>query len=120
MKIYRHPKRQFLEQNTEYTRAHDIYSLGVVFLELGLWGSNGFVPFQRRDSVFQGCTPEQVREELLSIATGVKSDGVAVFMGGSFSELVTFCLNIDQKEEVPSSAFVREIWLKLDEIRSAI
>ncbi len=118
--IYRHPKRQFLEQNTEYTMAHDIYSLGVVFLELGLWGSNGFVPFQRRDGVFKGCTPEKVREELLSIATGGKSDGVAVFMGGSFSELVSFCLNIDEKEEVPSSAFVREIWLKLDEIRSAI
>ena len=118
--IYRHPKRQFLEQNTEYTIAHDIYSLGVVFLELGLWGSNGFVPFQRRDSVFKGCNPEKVREELLSIATGVKSDGVVVFMGRCFAELVSFCLNIDEKEEVPSSAFVREIWLKLDEIRSAI
>ena len=119
--IYRHPKRQFLEQNTEYTMAHDIYSLGVVFLELGLWGSNGFVPFPKREGVFKGCTPEKVREELLSIATGGgKSDGVAVFMGGCFSELVSFCLNIDEKEEIPSSAFVREIWLKLDEIRSAI
>ena len=118
--IYRHPKRQFLEQNAEYTMAHDIYSLGVVFLELGLWGSNGFVPFQKRDGVFKGRSPEKVREELLGLAAGVKTDGVAVFMGECFAELVSFCLHIDEKQEVPSSAFVKEVWLKLDEIRSAI
>ena len=118
--IYRHPKRQFLERNAEYTMAHDIYSLGVVFLELGLWGSNGFVPFQMRDSIFRGCTPEKVKEELLNIATGVSSDGVAVFMGDRFAKLISFCLNIDEKEEVPSSTFIQEVWLILDEVRSAI
>ena len=118
--IYRHPKRQFLEQNAEYTMAHDVYSLGVVLLELGLWGSNGFVPFQKRDGVFKGCGPEKVREELLNIAMGVKADGVAVLMGESFAQLVSYCLNIGEKQEVPSSAFIQDIWLKLDEVRSVI
>ena len=118
--IYRHPKRQFLEQNAEYTMAHDIYSLGVVFLEVGLWGSNGFVPFQKRDGVFKGCSPEKVREELLNIAAGGKWDGVAVMMGENFAQIVSYCLKIDEKQEVASSGFVQEIWLKLDEMRSAL
>ena len=118
--IYRHPKRQLLEQNAEYTMAHDIYSLGVVLLELALWGSNGFLPFQKREAVFKGCTPEKVKEQLLDMAVGTKSDGVAVYLGQRFGDLVAFCLNIDEKQEMPSASFVSEVWLKLDEIRSAI
>jgi hypothetical protein len=78
------------------------------------------LPFQKREKVFKGCTPEKVREELLNIASGLESDGVAVFMGEGFADLVSFCLNIDEKQEVPTAAFVQEVWLKLDEIRSAI
>jgi hypothetical protein len=35
--IYRHPKRQGLYLEERYTMNHDIYSLGVVLLEIGLW-----------------------------------------------------------------------------------
>jgi hypothetical protein len=37
--IYRHPTRQGLWPEEEYTMLHDIYSLGVVLLEIGLWSS---------------------------------------------------------------------------------
>jgi hypothetical protein len=37
--LYRHPRRQGLESEEDYTMQHDIYSLGVCLLEIGLWGS---------------------------------------------------------------------------------
>jgi Protein kinase domain len=125
LNIYRHPKRQFLERNSMYNMSHDVYSLGVVFLELGLWGSAGFVPFQMSEELFKGKSGEQMKEVLLSLARGSftessKEKGVAVQMGDRYEELVRYCLEIDHKEELPSAAFVQEIWLRLDEMRSAL
>lgn len=37
--IYRHPERQGLRPETRYNMGHDIYSLGVCLLEIGLWQS---------------------------------------------------------------------------------
>ena len=37
--IYRHPSRHGLHLQTNYSMQHDIYSLGVCLLELGLWRS---------------------------------------------------------------------------------
>jgi hypothetical protein len=37
--IYRHPQRQGLQLEKRYHMGHDIYSLGVCLLELGLWES---------------------------------------------------------------------------------
>ncbi|KAF4629598.1 hypothetical protein G7Y89_g8547 [Cudoniella acicularis] len=35
--LYRHPKRQGLQVQERYNMGHDIYSLGVCLLEIGLW-----------------------------------------------------------------------------------
>lgn len=43
--VYRHPSRQGLHPETEYVMQHDIYSLGVVLLETGLWTS--FVEYDK-------------------------------------------------------------------------
>jgi hypothetical protein len=37
--LYRHPRRQGLKPEEDYTMQHDIYSLGVCLLEIGLWES---------------------------------------------------------------------------------
>jgi hypothetical protein len=37
--LYRHPERQGYWPQKEYSIQHDIYSLGVVLLEVGLWTS---------------------------------------------------------------------------------
>ncbi|KAL2809260.1 hypothetical protein BJX63DRAFT_406179 [Aspergillus granulosus] len=37
--LYRHPKRQGLHPEEEYRMQHDIYSVGVCLLEIGLWSS---------------------------------------------------------------------------------
>ncbi|KAI9766944.1 MAG: hypothetical protein M1840_006241 [Geoglossum simile] len=125
LNIYRHPKRQFLERNTTYNMSHDVYSLGAVFLELGLWGSYGFVPFEDREDLFKDKTGEQIKETLLGLMRGrcelvAKDKGVAVMMGDSYAALVRFCLEVDELVELPSAEFVEEVWLRLDEMRSAL
>lgn len=37
--VYRHPSRQGMDPSEKYTMQHDIYSLGVCLLEIGLWES---------------------------------------------------------------------------------
>lgn len=37
--VYRHPNRQGMDPSEKYTMQHDIYSLGVCLLEIGLWES---------------------------------------------------------------------------------
>jgi hypothetical protein len=37
--VYRHPSRQGSSPREDYVMQHDIYSLGVCLLEVGLWGS---------------------------------------------------------------------------------
>lgn len=37
--LYRHPRRQGLKPEEVYTMQHDIYSIGVCLLEIGLWES---------------------------------------------------------------------------------
>lgn len=37
--LYRHPERQGKNPEESYTMHHDVYSLGVCLLEIGLWTS---------------------------------------------------------------------------------
>jgi hypothetical protein len=46
--LYRHPSRQGLQPEEDYVMQHDIYSLGVSLLEIGLWTS----------FVVQGSSPD--------------------------------------------------------------
>jgi hypothetical protein len=46
--LYRHPRRQGLKPEEDYTMQHDIYSLGVCLLEIGLWES--FVTYHDESS----------------------------------------------------------------------
>lgn len=97
--LYRHPYRQGLKPEEVYTMQHDIYSLGVCLLEIGLWGS--FVKYQD-----DGTVP--VLGEALDIAPGspeletprlMKDHLVALakrslprYMGDIYKEIVVNCL----------------------------
>ncbi|KAL8678993.1 MAG: hypothetical protein Q9224_007072, partial [Gallowayella concinna] len=59
-----------------------------------------------------------VKDDLLDMAIGKKTDGVAVFLGERFADLVVFCLKVAEKQEVPTAAIIQEVWLKLNELRS--
>ena len=59
--IYRHPRRQGLQPETRYNMGHDIYSLGVCLLSIGLWKPL----VDSSDGVLRPC--EEYRETALRL-----------------------------------------------------
>ena len=97
--LYRHPHRQGLNPEDIYTMQHDIYSLGVCLLEVGLWES--FVSYEKGITVplpaaTLGITLESpelrqpilLKEHLLALA---KRD-IPLRMGERYKEVVVNCL----------------------------
>ena len=102
--LYRHPQRQGLSLQDAYTMQHDIYSLGVCLLEIGLWES--FVSYENDatgplPSVVLDITvdspefkqPALMKEFLVALA---KRD-LPKRMGERYEEIVVNCLTcLDQ------------------------
>ena len=83
--LYRHPQRQGILLHADYEMRHDIYSLGVCLLEIGLWKS--FVDYRAGsdlpllgsgldilDTDINGSellkSPEGLKDRLLRLARG--------------------------------------------------
>lgn len=100
--LYRHPTRQGLSPEDSYRMQHDIYSLGVILLEIGLWESfvvqdigdgkwhpgkglniSGFLPMGRQIEKARG-----IKEELLQIA----KTRLPAIMGSKYTQIVVMCL----------------------------
>ncbi|MCJ1231933.1 hypothetical protein MMC12_008612 [Toensbergia leucococca] len=103
--LYRHPYRQGLSPEDIYTMQHDIYSLGVYLLEVGLWES--FVSYEDGvtaplPAVALGITldspefkqPVLMKEYLIALA---KRD-LPKQMGERYKEVVVNCLTCLDKE----------------------
>lgn len=125
--IYRHPNRQGIERNEEYNVAHDVYSLGAVLLEIGLWGTKGFVPFQhdRQEPHFAKASGVERKARLLKLADGMPDDQgqrypLTTAMGTRYDRLVRYCLHIDEEAGLPTVAFIQKIWMELDDMRAAV
>ncbi|PYI31380.1 hypothetical protein BP00DRAFT_415681 [Aspergillus indologenus CBS 114.80] len=109
--LYRHPRRQGIHPEDEYTMQHDVYSLGVCLLEIGLWTS--FVEYSgdygqpvpgsslsigelivERD---QRRAAYQIKKMLVDLArTKLPS-----LMGNIFTEVVVSCLTcLDKGNEL--------------------
>ncbi|KAM0520500.1 hypothetical protein ACHAPE_002893 [Trichoderma viride] len=121
--LYRHPQRQGKTLKTDYNMRHDIYSVGVCLLEIGLWGS--FVEYDivdEKDQSSLGTTyfrsfslgsqlaaesnstsgpefiksPEPVKDKLLQLARG----SLRRNMGNKYSKVVETCLTcLDEDNE---------------------
>lgn len=98
--LYRHPERQGLHPEERYCMQHDMYSLGVCLLEIGLWGS--FVLYDDDGKIkgpnvdLLGASTEQLRRKkpsaikklLVNLAQGELSSR----MGNLYEEVVLSCL----------------------------
>jgi hypothetical protein len=98
--VYRHPRRQGNQIQHPYIMQHDIYSLGVCLLEVGLWKS--FVeykdfspdPTQSQGYTFSNNVPEvtssseSVKNQLLSLSR----DPLRRHMGSKYANVVETCL----------------------------
>ncbi|KAM3511403.1 hypothetical protein MY11210_004953 [Beauveria gryllotalpidicola] len=102
--LYRHPSRHGQSPVDFFVMQHDIYSLGVCLLEIGLWksfvhaeqtGSSSAAARTRPSDWFQqhakrseGCTPELLKEDLVALA----NDLLPPRMGYLYTNLVKTCL----------------------------
>jgi serine/threonine protein kinase len=97
--IYRHPRRQGQKPQDDFIMQHDIYSLGVCLLELGLWES--FVVYEGDSTVpspsallgfsndgLESRQPTLTKIRLLSMAREL----LPRRMGTIYSEVVKTCL----------------------------
>lgn len=104
--IYRHPTRQGLDPQKVYSMRHDIYSLGVVLLEVSLW--NSFVLWDATQNVYissehscklleKGFTKTPGRnfkspKDIQSVLLKTAERQVRLSMGDKFASIVIDCL----------------------------
>jgi len=122
--LYRHPQRQGLRIRDRYIMQHDIYSLGVCLLEIGLWTSFvEYAPDQSltRSQTYDFCAessddlgyPELVKSCFLTLA--IKE--LPGKMGTKYATIVESCLTC---LDLGNEAFGEEPELQEDGINIAI
>lgn len=97
--LYRHPDRQGVAPSEDYCMQHDIYSLGVCLLEIGLWDS--FLVYGDDDdsAVPAGVLGIAILDSALQDSRATKESLVALagsrlpyHMGNAFKDIVINCL----------------------------
>ncbi|KAI1412810.1 prion-inhibition and propagation-domain-containing protein [Hypoxylon sp. FL1857] len=110
--IYRHPHAQFGEAKNYYRKSYDMYSLGVVLIEIALWkpietilGFENLRTVKRKD--LRGIRQRLLGlggdngEEMNSASTPVGSEilaKVARKCGDSYRDIIEICLNANEVE----------------------
>lgn len=100
--LYRHPQRQGLHPEEVYTMRHDIYSVGVCLLEIGMWRS--FVSYSG-DLAVIGADPElpivsqisarnkrKAAAEIKAILVELAQTHLPQLMGRIYTDTVLSCL----------------------------
>lgn len=82
--VYRHPQRQGVTRKG-HTKIHDLYSLGVVLLEIGLW-QTALDIFRPKKNV--SPSPAEIQQKFQSAC----SERLAHYAGESFRDSVSVCL----------------------------
>ena len=104
--IYCHPKRQrkavdptlgpggHLGEDVDYfLEKHDVYSIGVVLLELGLWKDLGTFKDARGVLRLYEATPDQRQAALMDLSRTLPR-----VVGKTYTALVQRCLEVDMTE----------------------
>ncbi|OBT77015.1 hypothetical protein VF21_02889 [Pseudogymnoascus sp. 05NY08] len=105
--LYQHPHRASgVHPPRRFVRAYDVYSLGVVLLELGLWRSLSYEVGTRPAS--------QMSAHLQDLAKSVNAT-----MGNTYSSIVQWCLARDE-ENLPVERFCKEVVEKLESLSGAV
>jgi hypothetical protein len=99
--LYRHPRRQGLKPEEDYTMQHDIYSLGVCLLEIGLWES--FVLYHNEGSdaspstalsILNDAEKDEIKKAFLvkDALVDLAKQRLPSRMGDKYTDIVVTCL----------------------------
>jgi hypothetical protein len=86
-KLYRHPDRHKSQDNAYFTTGHDIFALGVVLLELGLWR---LLAIDRYEALLRHAGPNEYKLFLITMAGMLDRQ-----MGSLYQSVVKRCLEAD-------------------------
>ncbi|KAL0262403.1 hypothetical protein SLS55_003849 [Diplodia seriata] len=113
--LYRHPDRQGRPKVT-FSKLHDIYALGVVLLEIGLWEPVSSIYQRAKERMSDGAIPSPagIRKRFVQLA----EQRLAHHMGDGYVEAVLACLsgrfdNLTSRADFPMM-FHEEVIQKLD------
>ena len=104
--LYRHPRRQGLRPDDYYIMQHDIYSLGVCLLEVGMWES---LVFCNPDGTYPSSPILGISSEGPSIWDPVRAknllvsltrDVLPIRMGTKYARIVETCLTCLDEDNV--------------------
>jgi hypothetical protein len=109
--IYRHPERQGEHPANRYSMIHDVYSLGVVLLELGLWQ-----PLDKYKQQLHLKSPNQALEFLQTLA-----GRTAITMGERYRDIVLFCLGLgSNSNEITGVKYINEVLNGLEDMAMSL
>ncbi|KAL7931808.1 hypothetical protein V8C35DRAFT_329169 [Trichoderma chlorosporum] len=108
--IFQHPDRSLFERRQRYTKTHDVYSLGVVLLEIGYWEQLSEILPNLDEDIRLDWT-----QELLEAASALGPR-----TGESYQRLVLWCLGLDGASIVKASEFLEHVLDPLDKMINAL
>lgn len=108
--IYQHPDRVKEGSSARFITTYDIYSFGVVLLEMGLWR-----PLQRYEKQLSGPDVEERRKALLKICRDLDAT-----MGRGYRDVVQWCLELNGQEMVREVTFASKVLDKLELLAEAV
>jgi len=115
--IYMHPERLKGADSPKYQKSHDIYSLGVVLLEIGLWE-----PLQVAASTRGGPDERDVPKTwpagLQALATAPA--GLASRMGQRYQGVVEWCLSRVGDDGIEQVEFLQNVLDPLEDMSRAL
>jgi hypothetical protein len=108
--IYQHPDRLKEQSSARFITTYDVYSLGVVLLELGLWR-----PLRRYEKQLSVPSVDERRRELLKICMDLDAT-----MGCRYRSVVQWCLELTGQEVVRETSFANEVLDKLEQLAEVV
>ncbi|KAL4916931.1 hypothetical protein BDW62DRAFT_93738 [Aspergillus aurantiobrunneus] len=88
--MYQHPERQGIDPRIDHKMQHDIYSLGVCLLDIGLWKS--FVTRDKSTAPSSIITAENPPPLLKSHFTTMAKEELPAKIGEKYTKIVVNCL----------------------------
>jgi serine/threonine protein kinase len=113
-RLYRHPDRQAEQDNPSYVPAYDIYSLGVVLLEIARWKTCASEVDKKGERVFEQIT---LGKDFRGTLIKKFLPGLAHHVGETYSDVVRDCLTVERGQGMK---MIGDILTRLERLQDAI